>query len=77
MCLRRVLCGAAQEMTRKLDEEERLREEAEEVAGEKLLEIDALKCVRRTHLVGARTHSLLRQPGLTCAGVSQEREGAR
>ena len=33
-------------MTRKLDEEERLREEAEEVAGEKLLEIDALKCVR-------------------------------
>jgi hypothetical protein len=39
--------AAAQEMTRKLDEEERLREEAEEVAGEKLLEIDELKCVLR------------------------------
>jgi len=41
----------AQEMTRKLDEEERLREEAEEVAGEKLFEIDALKCVRRPPLL--------------------------
>ena len=76
LCLRRVLCGAAQEMTRKLDEEERLREEAEEVAGEKLLEIDALKCVRCARLVGARTRSLLRHPRLTRGAHSQEREGA-
>ena len=62
-------------MTRKLDEEERLREEAEEVAGEKLLEIDALKCVQCTRFVGARSW-LLRHPGLTRAGPSQEREGA-
>ena len=37
-----------QEMNRRLDEEGKARAEAEIVAGEKLLEIDRLKCVRST-----------------------------
>jgi hypothetical protein len=35
-------------MNRRLDEEGKARAEAEIVAGEKLLEIDRLKCVRST-----------------------------
>ena len=41
-------------MTDKLDAEERARVEAEETAGEKLLELDALKCVAAAALPRTR-----------------------
>jgi hypothetical protein len=45
-------------MNRKLDSEERAREEAEEACGEKLLELDALKCVAPA----AHAHTRKRAP---------------